>query len=179
MTMGEAIGRGPRIHLVNLITGEDREPMFNPEQLVEELSINYSKLAPQGMSHEIPQYRNTGNHSFPLDLYMEAHSGDGADDIEDFRNFCFALAYAPGGAGTIDSGAPPRVLIVWPNVVSMTCILLGIRSASTRFSVEDLRITRCTISLTLEEIRDARMTSEDVRRNGTRRSSAGGGSSAV
>lgn len=175
MSMIAALATPPRMHLIDLTTGEDREVMFNPEQITEEVQVAYTKLTVPGMSHQPIQYTNTGNHAIPIELYMEAHTARARDTLDDWRRFVLSLAYPKGNAGSINDGAPPRVLFVWPNVWSFSCVLLGLRIASTQFSVEDLRITRCTATLTLEEIRDVRLTSEDVRRNGTRRSSSGGG----
>lgn len=175
MSIGEALTTPPRMHLVDLSTGEDMEVMFNPEAMKERIEVAYSRLTIPGLSHRPLQYTNTGNHEAPIELYFQGSTEDELDRLDDWRRFMLSLAYPKGNAGTIDDGAPPRILFVWPNVWTFTVILTSIEIASSAFSIADLRITRMIATLGIEEIRDVRLTSEDVRRNGTRRSSSGGG----
>lgn len=174
MSMAEAVATPPRMHLVDLSTGEDLEVFFNPEQIVEEIQVAYARLTVPGMSHQPLQYTNTGNQAVTLDLYAVGNTEGQRVLIEDFRRFLQSLCYPKGDAGTIDDGAPPRVLFVWPNVWSWTCVITGLRITSTQFALNG-RISRYVASVTLEEIRDVRLTSDDVRRHGTRRSPSGGG----
>jgi hypothetical protein len=130
-----------------------------------------------GMSHQPLQFINTGNLTFPLDLYARAFSFQDRVAIEDFRRFLHSLCYPKGDAGTIDDKTPPRVLMVWPHVWSITCVVTSLKIVATSFAI-DGRISRYMATVSLEEIRDGRLTSEDVRRHGTRRSPAGSGESA-
>lgn len=174
MSMAELAATPARMHLVDLSTGEDLEVFFNPEQLEEELQVAYARLTVPGLSHQPLQYTNTGNQGVTLDLYARGNTPGERVLIEDFRRFLQSLCYPRGNAGTIDDGAPPRVLFVWPLVWTWTCKVTSLRITSTQFS-QDGRISRYVASVTLEEIRDVRLTSDDVRRHGTRRSASGGG----
>jgi hypothetical protein len=177
MTIGEAVQPPVRMHLVDLRTGEDLEVLFNPELLEEQVGPVWERLEIPGLSHQVLQYKNTSNHTFQLELYSMAHSRIFQTGIDDFRKFLLSLCYPPAAANGIATGGPPRVLLVWPNLVSMTCVVAGnIAFKHTRFTLQGLS-SRWTAQLPLEEIRDQRLTSEDVRRLGTRRSSAGSDSS--
>jgi len=172
--MAAIAGTPARMHLVNLATGEDVEALFNPETLQEELAVIYGRVVIPGMSHQPLQYSYTGNHGLTLDLYTRGNTEGERVLLEDFRRFLLSLAYPNGDAGTIDDGAPPRILFIWPLVFSWTCVLTNYRGALSQFA-QSGRISRSMASITLEEIRDVRLTSEDVRRHGTNRSTSGDG----
>lgn len=174
MTMSAAIVTPARLHLIDLSTGEDFEALFNPEQVTEEIQVAYSRLVIPGMSHQPLQYSNTGNEGLQFDLYSVGHTPGERERVEDFRRFLQSLCYPKGDAGTIDDGAPPRVLFVWPRVWTFTCVITHLRFVHSQFTVGG-QISRSMASVTIEEIRDIRLTSDDVRRHGTRRSSSGGG----
>lgn len=163
-----------RMHLVDLASGEDYEVMFNPEQIQEELQVVYARQAVPGLSHQPLHYSYTSNEQVALDLFAVGDTPEERLIVEDFRRFLKSLCYPRGNAGTIDDGAPPRVLFVWPHVWTWTSVVTSLRIVSTQFTLRG-RIVRFTASLMLEEIRDVRLTSEEVRRSGTRRSASGGG----
>jgi hypothetical protein len=162
-----------KAHLVDLSTGEDVAFLFNPEQLNEQISVEYSRRSVPGMSHQPLQYQYTGNHQVMLDIYLHGVGDTKLALIDDIRRFLLSLCYPKGNAGSIDDGAPPRVLFVWPSIYSMTCVVRAVNNTASQFR-PDGKIVRSIASVTLEEIRDARLTSDTVRRHGTRRSSAGG-----
>ena len=97
--------------------------------------------------------------------------------MDDWRRFLLSLCYPSGAAGSIVDGGPPRVLFVWPELFSMTVVVSGLKIRHTRFARTG-GTTRYFATLTVEEIRDVRITSEDVRRQGTRRSTSGEGEDA-
>ena len=172
MTIGEAIGGVQRMHLVNLATGEDFEVMFNPEQITEEVQVAYARQTIPGLSHQPLQFTNTGNHAVSMDLFATGTTERRIALVSDLRQFLLSLTVPPGNAGTIDDGAPPRVLFLWGLVWSWTAVITSVRIVSSQFTQEG-EIRTLVASITLEEIRDVRMTSQDVRITGTRRSSEG------
>jgi len=174
MTMASAVAVPERMHLVDLSTGEDLEVFFNPEQIKEKIQVVYNRLTVPGMSHQPLQYSNTANDTLDFDLYCRGNTEGERVLIEDFRSFLMSLCYPKGNAGTIDDGAPPRVLFVWPLVWTFTCVVGSLDFSYTQFALGG-RISRYTCGVQLEEIRDVRLTSDDVRRHGTRRSASGGG----
>lgn len=174
MSIGESVAPPARMHLVNLATSEDLEVFFNPEQLDEELQVAYSRLTVPGLSHQPLQFSYTGNLGVNIDLYCAAHTEQDRVLIEDFRRFLFSLCYPNGNAGTIDDGAPPRVLFVWPQLYTWTSVITSLKVRSSAFSQQG-RISRYVATIGFEEIRDIRLTSDDVRRHGMRRSAGGSG----
>ncbi len=88
--------------------------------------------------------------------------------IHQARRFLLSCCY-PKSHASIDSGAPPRVLIVWPEVLALTCAVTRIS-----FKHELFRLTGKTrqmrVDLELEEARDLRLLSRDVERLGAQRS---------
>ncbi len=169
---GSAGARPPRVSLTNLRTGETVEMPFTPEQFVETVAVNWARRAIVGMSHETLQYGNTGNYKLEnLDFFFRGTTPEEVDLIHEGRKFLLSLAYAPEGAENLRDGAPARILFFWPQVVSMTCVLMNLRITHQKFNVEG-RTTIFRARFSLEEARDVRLTAETVRAQGTQRSAA-------
>lgn len=187
-----------RMHLVNLQTNERMEAQFNPDQLTLGLTANWAQINVPGMSHPILQYTNTSATSIQLTLYMDAGStnrpsrlvpGDSArnqsrdpaldslissvtntasaDSLQNSIRFLTALAYAPE-SDAILKGAPPRTLLVWPNYVTLTCVLQSLNLVAERFNVEGYPVN-LRAEVQLLEIRDLRITQQLVRERGFQR----------
>jgi hypothetical protein len=125
-------------------------------------------LAP-GSSHEKLHYDHTENHKVTFELTYDALTGDGAvDDNLDARKFLMSLCYAKRGARTVREGAPSRILFVWPEMISITAVISELKFKHQRFNAEG-KSTFFKVDVSLEEIRDLRLTSEEVRQNGTQR----------
>lgn len=60
----------PKAAIANINTGEVFRFQFNPPELVEEIEVNWARLNPIGLSHQILHYVNTNNHKFPLTIYL-------------------------------------------------------------------------------------------------------------
>lgn len=60
----------PKAALANVESGEVMRFQFNPPELVEDLSVNWARLNPVGLSHQILHYINTNNHRLPIEIYM-------------------------------------------------------------------------------------------------------------
>lgn len=60
----------PKAALANVESGETMRFQFNPPELVEELSANWARLSPVGLSHQILHFINTNNHRLPIEIYM-------------------------------------------------------------------------------------------------------------
>lgn len=168
-----AAERPPRVSFTNLRSGETVEMPLVPETLDEEVTVNWTKQVIVGMSHEQLQYSHTSNHSFPgLEFIFRAESPEDLDAITDGRKFLLSLTQAPADAQGVRDGAPPRILFFWPQLVSMTCVLGGIRITHELFNKEGASV-RFKVRLNLEEIRDVRLTMDDLRDQGTQRSNRG------
>lgn len=158
-----------RMTLVNMRTQDERVVQFNPSELEEKLNVKWTRASVPGLSYEPLQYQGTGNHRVTLELYCEAHDEDEKTAIRNFRNFILSLCYPSVSAADVIGGAPPRVLFVWPGMFTFAAIIEGeVTFRHVRFSGE-LESTRYTAIISLEEIRDVRLSSEEVLQQGTLR----------
>lgn len=162
-----------KVSIANLRTAETFDAQFNPEELEESISVNWTRITIPGMSHQVLQYSNTNNVEFSMDFYSTAFTEPNRIKIVDFRNFLESLCYASDQASSIGGGAPPRLLVVWPNVLSMTAVIDSIDFKYKMFDA-DLNLKRMVASVKFIEIRDTRITSEEVRLNGSRRATTTG-----
>lgn len=175
MSLDAATQRPARMSIANVSSGESVEAQFNPTELEEALEINWARLAVPGLSHQPLQFVHTGNTKFTLELNFEVQDPTATlDRIHFSRRFFQSLCYPRRGAEDVIGGGPPRALFVWPNVISLTCVVTALSFKYGRFNLEGTPI-QFTAKLTLEEIRDVRLASEDVLADGTQRSGSGGG----
>jgi hypothetical protein len=63
---------------------------------------------------------------------------------------------------------------VWPTIAILTCVITALAFKYRRFNVAGTPV-QFTVKVSLEEIRDVRLVSEDVLASGTQRSSVGRG----
>ncbi len=162
-----------RMTLMNVSTGQTIEAQFNPTELDEDLTVNWNKLAVLGLSHMPQQYQQTDNHGFSFELAFRAWDDTGKnrlDDIQLARRFLLSLCYSSRNSpATVVGGAPPRVLFIWPGLVSMTCVIKKLHGHHTLFNTNGDPV-HYSVKVDLEEIRDFRLYSEDVLAMGTQRS---------
>jgi len=167
----DVAGQTPaRMSVANVSTGESVEAQFNPSEFEEALEVNWARQTVPGLSHQPLQFVNTGNAKFSFELNFEAQ--DPTTDLEQIhhaRRFLLSLCYPRRGAADVASGGPPRALLVWPNVVSLTCVITALSFKYSRFNLLGTPV-QFTAKLALEEIRDIRLVSEDVLSNGSQRS---------
>lgn len=173
MGLDQVAKRPRRMSVASIVTGESIEAQFNPTELEEAIEVKWGRPEIPGLSHQPMQFGHTGNDRFSFDLNFDAlDPTTSLDEILSARRFLLSLCYPGRGASSVTSGGPARVLFVWPNLVSLTCVLttLGIRYH--RFNSDGTPI-QFTCRVSVEEIRDVRLFAEDVRDSGTQRSSAG------
>lgn len=169
----ESLARSPaRMAIANVATGDSITAQFNPTELEQALEVTWARATVPGLSHQPLQFVNTGNTKLTLTLTFDAlePSAD-VDQLGRAQRFLLSLCYPRRGAQDIASGAPPRVLFVWPNTVSLTCVLTALSFTFTRFRSDGAPI-QFSARVGLEEIRDVRLTSEDVLANGSLRANA-------
>jgi hypothetical protein len=159
-----AFDNPPRMSLTNMVTGETNTAQYNPEKLEESLSSSWARLSPPGMSHQVLQFTCTENQKYSIELFLVANTTQDALRMQITRRFILSLLVPVGGAATVVGGGPPRVLFVWPRTLSVTSVI-----TSAKFSHELFKRNGQTrvmkISLDLEEIRDARVTSDEILRD--------------
>lgn len=171
----------PRVRFINIRSGAGITAQFNPTQFQETVTANYSRSPVLGLSHEILQFVNTANHKFTMELFFndgitpeirEDRLGDvGIDElvtIDAAKRFFESLLYPAAERGLVSSGAPPRVLVVWPGTLYMTTVLTSLTITNARFNYQG-SVVVSTMALQFEEIRDVRITSEEVQSFGSRR----------
>ncbi|HET9621803.1 MAG TPA: peptidoglycan-binding protein [Kofleriaceae bacterium] len=156
--------------IANLASGDSIDAQFNPSELEEALEVDWTRHTVPGLSHQPLQYVQTHNTKFTVELYFEAQ--DPTTDLDQIlraRRFLQSLCYPRRGAQDVLDGGPPRVLFLWPTVVSLTCVVASLGFKYSRFNLEGTPV-QFTAKLSLEEIRDVRLVSEDVLATGTQRS---------
>lgn len=152
--------RPPKLTITNLASGVTVEAQFNPEQFEESVSANYKRQGVTGLSHEVLQFSHSTNHQTSLDLAFVANSPADLERMTAARRFFLSLAYPRRGEDVL-GGAPPRVLVVWPRMLSLTCVMSTVRIAHNSFNRLGYSV-RFVATVQLEEIRDFRITSEEV-----------------
>lgn len=173
MTLSIAATPPVRGLLCNLRTGESTRILLNPTELREQVRVHYSRLQVLGLSHEVLQYHATGNTALPVEFALDkffarAVSADDDPDILDFKRFLQALTVPPGGADSVADGGPPRALFVWPGLITLSCVVTRLELRYQHFDATG-RVLVYQAQATFEEIRDARVTSEELRAQGSRR----------
>ena len=166
MGMQLATARPPRCVLVNVSTGESMDCLFNPAQLSEKVQVNWNRLAVPGLSHQVLQFQSTGNRQLSgVELYLDrffASEQPGSPDILQFRSFLRALTVPPEGTEDVAGTAPPRVLIVWPKVVTVEAVVTEVEFQYRQLAV-DGTVLVYTATVGLEEVLDTRVSSEELR----------------
>jgi hypothetical protein len=155
--------------LVNVTTAESMECLLNPTQLSERVQVNWNRLQVPGLSHQVLQYQGTGNRQLSsVEFYLDklfAAEQPGDTEILEFRRFLRALTVAPRGTEGVPATAPPRVLVVWPNVLTIETVLTDLEFEYRSFGA-DGRVLVYTATCSFEEILDSRIASEDLRQEG-------------
>ena len=155
-----------------MTSGDALDFMFNPGELQVAVKVVWQRMQPLGQPHQPQQYTSTENLKIPLELSWDSltHVREGID-VRAAATWLMSLAYPPRGAGDIRGGAPPRVLFVWPELASLTCVIEEVSVRFTRFATSGTP-TAAVARVTLEEIRDQRLTLEDAATLGLQRSAA-------
>jgi len=161
-----AMVRPPRCLLVNVTTGESMECLFNPTQLTEKVQVNWNRLAVPGLSHQVLQFQSTGNRQISgVEFYLDrffATEQPGEPDILDFRAFLRALTVPPEGTEGVVDTAPPRTLLIWPDVITVETVVTDVEFQYRQVAVDGTVLVYAA-TVTFEEILDARVTSEALR----------------
>jgi hypothetical protein len=162
-----------RMSVTNLATGESIEAQLNPTELEESLDVDYARQTVPGLSHQPLPFVQTNNTKLSLELYFDASAaGYTLDQILYARRFLQSLCYPRRGASDVVGGGPPRVLFAWPGIISLTCVITALSFKYTRFNQQGVPV-QFTAKVTYEEIRDVRLTSDEVLQSGTQRSGKG------
>ncbi|MGE0322245.1 MAG: peptidoglycan-binding protein [Polyangiaceae bacterium] len=166
MLLRATFSRPPRCILANLSNGESMECLFNPTELSEKLQVNYNRLQVPGLSHQPLQFQNTSNRQFSgVEFYLDrffAAEQPGDPDILEFRYFLRAFTVPPEGTEGVVNTAPPRVLFIWPEVLTVEAVIGSVEFRYKQLAV-DGTVLVYSADVTFEEILDERVTSEELR----------------
>lgn len=167
---GESLQMRPsRVSIASVDTGQSVDAQFNPDEIEEKLGVNWKELDILGMSHKPLQYLNTDNLVLTFELGFNAMTTDG-QQVFSTRLFLESLCYTKRGAADVIGGAPTKVLFSWPNLFSLTCVVVSLTFKHKRFN-NSMQSTAFTCAVTIKEIRTTRLFAEDVLASGTLRSS--------
>lgn len=163
--MSLVIASPPRCFLINVTSGGSIACLFNPTQLTETVQVHWHRLPVPGLSHQVLQFQSTGNRSFQgVEFYLDrfyAREQPGQPEILGFRNFIRALTVPPEGVQGVVDTAPPRTLVIWPNVLTVEAVVTQVAFHYRQFSVTG-NVLVYTAVVTFEEILDTRVTSEQL-----------------
>lgn len=157
----DAMRRPPRMSITNVSTGRTVEMQFNPEQFQETVGANYEELTVPGLSHQPLQFTHTSNEAFSFELFHIAYSREEMERIHLTRRFLKSLCFPRGGADDVVGGSPPRALLVWPRMLSITCVLRKVSLTHVLFN-RQAQSRQFNAQIELQEIRDFRITSAEV-----------------
>ena len=179
--MGLVENAQPRLSKVVLSNLSDPSQVvvaqYNPTEFTETIIANYARLAPRGLSHEVLQFSNTGNLGFSFELHFNANDSDtgGAANTSarvlenlDNRKILHAFMYPRRAARDLSGVGPPRILFVWPSMVSLTTVIASLNIRHSMFAKTGHSL-KYTAAIVLEEIRDYRILSDEVAALGTMR----------
>ncbi len=159
-----------RMSIVNLATGEQLDAQFNPEEIQESIGAVYAKQAVPGLSHQVKQFVHTEDLTVSFTLLWSGFDGPARHALNmDARRFLHAACYPRRTAGSLAYGGAPRLLFVWPELYALTCVLTKATFSHKQFRLKGAPV-RFSCAVTLEEIRDALVSMEDVLEVGTERS---------
>lgn len=164
----------PRMTLTNLATGRGFSAQFNPTEIEESLAANYNELKVLGQSHAPLQYTGTSNLELSFSLGFDAlatYSGQDGEraTVWGARRFLMSLLYPSIEGQGVSGGAPPDVRLFWPTLLAITCKLKTVKFKHTRFN-SHLQTVLFSADVSVVEMRDVRLYSEDVLDAGTMRS---------
>lgn len=148
--------------LVNLSTQDELEAQFNPEEVTETVGAVYAKQTVPGLSHTVKQFVNTADVGIGFTMMWSSHEGTSAHLYAAYaRRFLQSCHYPRRTAGSIATAGAPRLLFVWPEMFSLTCVMTTCTFSYKAFNFAGAPII-FSAQVALEEIRDAIITCEDV-----------------
>jgi hypothetical protein len=146
---------------VNIDTGEEQSPFFNPTEFETQISATYERKRPLGHAHSNLQYSGTDNPVINLEFFLLTQTAENHTLNAEFLNFMHGFLYPMRAANSVRTGSPPRLLFIWPKVLSLSTRVTAINTRYVRFRSSDLAAVQQIMTCTLEENRDFRWTYED------------------
>jgi hypothetical protein len=142
------------------------EPLFNPTQVQEQVQARYQRHPALGLAWEPLHYVGSSNRTYQgVEFYVDrffAQAQPSAPDIRDFRAFLRAFMAPPEASAGTPSGAPPRLLFIWPDVAVMEAVVTDLEFQYKQFDTYgDVLVYTATCALEAVALRP--VTSESLR----------------
>ena len=158
--LGESVrARRDHVRIFDEFTGESQEAQINPTSISEQIAASYEEAHPLNSAPGILVYGHTSNAEIPLHLVLDQELFP-KSDILDFYRFIKSLLY-PIRLGEM-LGAPPDVLLVWPNLFSVQVKVTQLRTTWDSFK-HTLKPLSYAMDIAVKETGQRLITSGDVR----------------
>jgi len=134
---------------------------YNPEELSETGGAEYARQTVPGLSHKVKQFTHTKDRTLKFSLrFLAIDLGEsGCQSLVEAREFIITSCYPRKSAGLVASGGAPRMMFVWPNYFALMCVITDWSIKSQMFNTQG-QLTDLMMDLTVEEIRDTLLTSD-------------------
>ena len=144
---------------------------FNPQSFSRSIKAVYVEHEVLGGSFAPQEYVRTENQLINISLQYEAQISGQLDQLEQAERFIESFMYPPQATSFV-TNAPDRMLLVWPNTLSLRCRLHTVVFNHNRFNRLGNTVGM-KIDMTLKEVSVSRITKGLVQRLGALRSSTG------
>lgn len=143
------------------------EVMFNPQEFEHVAQAVYQRHVVPGLGYQPKHYVSTTNSVISMELFYRALDATQLAQLYSTMNFIRSLL-SPVATESVGRGGNPRVLVIWPRVLSMVCTLSAVAERFVKFSHEGhVMIARARVEF--EEIRNAQLLSAEVAEFGLQR----------
>ena len=120
---------------MNLDSTASVECLINPTVLTEKIGVQWNRKVVPGLPFQVLQYQSTANRKisgleFHMNKILASERGASADILA-FREFMRDLT-VPAGEGL----APPRVLVVWPKVLTVESVVTSVEFRYQKFAAD-------------------------------------------
>lgn len=147
------------------------EVQFNPAEFTRSIQAVYHEHEVLGQSFAPQEYLRTGNQEINLSLrYAVDEQGD-LEELDQAQRFIESFLYPPRAESFL-SNAPSRMLVIWPNTLSLRCRVHSVTFKHDMFNREGYTCG-LTIDLTLKEASVRRITKGRVQTDGAFRGARG------
>lgn len=157
----QGVRKPERMTIINVESGFRIITQFNPTQFTEALAVNYNRQEVAGLSHQVLQYKNTTNDKLTFELFFDADDSEQLKRNLFSRKFLQSVCYPRRVAQLVTGGGPPRLMFCWPGFIGLTCVLTALNFTYERFAPSGHPL-EFRAAVTLEEIRDFRLLSDDI-----------------
>lgn len=151
----------PRIYIRNLRNNERVSAQFNPNEMDESVAPQFSRMQVQGLSHEVHHFTHTGPYEISMKLRFRAYSPEELEALQRARRQMMSWAYPRAVQSQRVGGGPPKLLVVWPGMLSLVCYMTGLKINHASFNSEAQSVLM-EASVTFEECPDRLMTMDHI-----------------